>query len=195
MTDIHFQHIETPLSEEAVRDLKCGDCVLLSGTVYTARDAAHKRLYEALEQDAPLPFDLRGQTIYYAGPAPASPGHVIGPAGPTSSYRMDSYTPRLLDHGLKCMIGKGRRSQDVISSMQKNGAVYLGAVGGAAALISKSIVSCQLVAYEDLGTEAVYRLEVRDMPLFVLIDCEGNNLYEQGPKEALSMFSKELSCE
>ena len=194
MTEISFKHIESPLSAKAIEDLHCGDCLLLSGVLYTARDAAHKRIHEALSNGIPLAFDLQGCTIYYAGPAPASPGHVIGPAGPTSSYRMDAYTPLLLENGMKCMIGKGIRNQQVIESMVKNGAVYLGAVGGAAALIAKHIVSCELITYADLGTEAVYRLEVSDMPLIVLIDRYGKNLYESGPKNALKELSKEPPC-
>lgn len=166
-----------PLDEETARSLRAGDIVLLSGSLYTGRDAAHKRLIALLDEGRPLPFDIRSQTIYYVGPAPASPGHAVGAAGPTSSYRMDAYTPRLLDLGLRGMIGKGLRSEAVIASMKKNGAVYFGAVGGAAALIARSIVRSEVVAYEDLGTEAIHRFEVKDFPALVLIDSLGVSLY------------------
>lgn len=169
--------VHLPLDEETARSLRAGDVVLLSGTLYTGRDAAHKRLIALLDEGRPLPFDIRDQTIYYVGPAPASPGHAVGAAGPTSSYRMDAYTPRLLDLGLRGMIGKGLRSEAVIASMKKNGAVYFGAVGGAAALIARSIVRSEIVAYEDLGTEAIHRFEVKDFPALVLIDSLGSSLY------------------
>lgn len=177
-----IKKIQTPLTDDVVRDLKAGDAVLISGTVFTARDAAHKRLFQLLQEGKELPVDLKGQIIYYVGPAPASPGHVCGPAGPTSSYRMDAYTPALLDLGMKGMIGKGLRSQPVIDSMQKNKCVYFAATGGAAALIAKSIRSIELIAYEDLGTEALQKMEVIDFPVTVVIDSEGNNLYETGIK-------------
>ncbi len=171
--------IQLPLDEETARSLRAGDVILLSGFIYTGRDAAHKRLIALLDDGKPLPFDIKNQTIYYVGPAPASPGHAVGAAGPTSSYRMDAYTPRLLDLGLRGMIGKGVRSEAVIESMKKNGAVYFGAVGGAAALIARSIISSETIAYEDLGTEAIHRFEVKDFPVIVLIDSLGNNLYER----------------
>lgn len=174
---MHKISVLLPLDEETARSLRAGDVVLLSGSLYTGRDAAHKRLIALLDEGRPLPFVIRSQTIYYVGPAPASPGHAVGAAGPTSSYRMDAYTPRLLDLGLRGMIGKGLRSEAVIASMKKNGAVYFGAVGGAAALIARSIVSSEVVAYEDLGTEAIHRFEVKDFPALVLIDSLGVSLY------------------
>lgn len=173
-------YINSPFTEETVRNLKAGDVVSISGTIYTARDAAHKRMAAMLDEGKELPFDIRNQVIYYLGPCPAKEGQVIGSAGPTSSYRMDAYTPRLLDLGLKGMIGKGMRGPEVIESMKKNNAVYFAAVGGAAALISKSIVSQEIVAFEDLGTEAIRKLSVKNFPAVVIIDCEGNNLYEEG---------------
>lgn len=177
--------ITMPLTEEKTRDLHCGDNVLISGVIYTGRDAAHKRLVELLEQGKELPIDVKDGIIYYVGPAPAKPGQVIGSAGPTTSYRMDAYAPALLDLGLKGMIGKGKRSEEVIASMRKNGAVYFGAIGGAGALLSKCIKKAEVVAYEDLGAEAVRRLEVEDLPAVVIIDSRGNNLYEQGRAEYL----------
>lgn len=173
--------IRLPLSPDIIRPLRAGDTVLLTGKLYTARDAAHKRMIACLDENRPLPFDIQNQLIYYAGPAPASPGHVIGPAGPTTSYRMDAYTPRLLQSGLIGMMGKGMRNREVIDAMIKATAVYFGAVGGAAALISKRIVSSTVIAYEDLGAEAIRLLEVKDFPAIVLIDSLGNNLYESGP--------------
>lgn len=174
--------LNLPLDERTVRSLRAGDAVTLTGSIITGRDAAHKRLVELIEQDKPLPVSLEGETIYYVGPAPASPGHAVGSAGPTTSYRMDSYTPKLLERGLRAMIGKGLRNQQVIEAMKQYGAVYFGAVGGAAALISKSIQSSEALAYEDLGPEAIHRFEVKDFPVIVLIDSLGNNLYESGPK-------------
>ena len=171
--------INLPITDENINNLKAGDSVLLTGTIITGRDAAHKRLFELLEQGKPLPVDLRGEVIYYVGPAPAKPGYAVGPAGPTSSYRMDKYTPALLDLGLKGMIGKGARSQEVIDSIVKNKAVYFAAIGGAAALIAKSIKQEELLCYEDLGTEAVRRYTVKDFPCVVAIDCEGNNVYNR----------------
>jgi fumarate hydratase subunit beta len=173
--------IKTPINTEEVRKLKAGDNVLISGVIYTGRDAAHKRLVELIDKGEELPVDLKGQFIYYVGPAPAKPGHAAGSAGPTTSYRMDPYTPALLDLGLKGMLGKGLRSKEVIESMKKNGAVYLVAIGGAAALIAKSIKKVEVVAYEDLGAEAIHRFEVEDFPAVVVIDSEGNNLYETEP--------------
>ena len=175
-----MKRITLPITDEQLRDLKAGDRVLASGYLYTARDAAHKRMNELLQEGKELPFDVKGQSIYYVGAAPAKPGYAVGPCGPTSSYRMDKYTPCLLDLGLKVMIGKGRRSDEVIESMKKNGVVYLAAIGGAAALIAKSITKAELICYEDLGTEAVYRYEIHDMPLIVAIDSYGNNVYSKG---------------
>ena len=160
------------------KKLKAGDSVLISGTMYTARDAAHKRMSELLEKGGKLPFDIAGQTIYYLGPSPAKPGQVIGSAGPTTSTRMDKYTPGLLDLGLKGMIGKGRRSAEVIDAMKRNGAVYFAAIGGAGALLSKAITKAEVIAWEDLGTEAVRRITVNDFPAIVVIDSQGNNLYD-----------------
>ncbi|MBQ2867820.1 MAG: Fe-S-containing hydro-lyase [Firmicutes bacterium] len=179
--------ITTPLTIEKTRDLHCGDNVLISGVIYTGRDAAHKRLCELLAEGKELPIDVTDAIIYYVGPAPAQPGQVIGSAGPTTSYRMDAYAPALLDIGLKGMIGKGKRSAEVVESMKKNGAVYFGAIGGAGALLAKCIKKAEVVAYEDLGAEAIRRLEVEDLPAVVIIDSEGNNLYEQGRAEYLAM--------
>jgi len=169
-----------PLTGETLKDLKAGDDVLLTGVMYVGRDAAHKRMIKALEQGEPLPFDVRGQTIYFMGPSPARPGQPIGSAGPTTSGRMDSYSPRLIAEGLKGMIGKGMRSQEVKDAMKKYKAVYLAAIGGAGALISKSIKKSEVVAYEELGAEAVRRLEVEDFPATVVNDIYGGDLYEEG---------------
>lgn len=169
----------TPLTEEKIINLKAGDRVLLSGTIYTARDAAHKRIIDLINANQKLPFDIINQTIYYAGPSPSKPGKVIGSVGPTTSYRMDLYTPKLLDLGLKAMIGKGLRNEKVIDSMKKNKAVYFAAIGGAAALISASIIKAEVIAYEDLQSEAIRKLKVKDMPIIVVIDCKGNNLYDR----------------
>ena len=177
------KHITLPITDEAIRGLKAGDSVLLTGTILTGRDAAHKRLFELIEAGKELPVDLKGELIYYVGPAPAKPGCAVGPAGPTSSYRMDKYTPALLDLGLKGMIGKGARSREVIDAMVRNGCVYFAAIGGAAALIAKSIKNEELLCYEDLGTEAVRRYTVENFPCIVAIDCEGNNVYESEPKK------------
>lgn len=178
--------ITTPLTVEKTRDLHCGDNVLISGVIYTGRDAAHKRLCELLAEGKELPIDVKDAIIYYVGPAPAQPGQVIGSAGPTTSYRMDAYAPDLLNIGLKGMIGKGKRSPEVVDAMKKNGAVYFGAIGGAGALLAKCIKKAEVVAYEDLGAEAVRRLEVENLPAVVIIDSEGNNLYEQGRAEYLA---------
>ena len=175
--------IRLPLNEREARALRAGDSVLLSGVLYTGRDAAHKRLCRRLAEGKPLPFDLRDATIYYVGPTPARPGAVIGSAGPTTSDRMDSYAPLLLAHGLRGMIGKGYRSPEVIAAMQAHGAVYFGAVGGAAALIAGHIEASEVIAFDDLGTEAIRKLTVRDFPAFVVIDSLGNNLYETGPAQ------------
>ena len=172
--------VKLPLTEEALKDLKAGDNILLTGVMYVARDAAHKRMIEALDQGKPLPFDIKGQTIYYMGPSPARPGQVIGSAGPTTSGRMDSYSPRLIAEGLKGMIGKGMRSPAVKDAMKKYKAVYLAAIGGAGALISKSIKKSEIVAYEELGAEAVLRMEVEDFPAIVINDIYGGDLYEEG---------------
>lgn len=172
------KHITVPFDKETVRELKAGDYVYLTGTIYTARDAAHKRMYEALQNGDPLPLDIVDQTIYYMGPSPAREGRPIGSAGPTTASRMDKYTPALLELGLRGMIGKGRRSDAVRESMMHNHAVYFAAVGGAGALLSKSILKAEVIAYEDLGTEAIRRLEIRDFPVIVVMDEEGNNLYD-----------------
>lgn len=174
------KYISVPLAEGAAAELRAGDYVYLTGTIYTARDAAHKRMYEALEHGEQLPLEMGNNVIYYMGPSPARPGRPIGSAGPTTSSRMDKYAPTLLDLGLKGMIGKGRRSQAVRDAIIRNGAVYFAAVGGAGALLSRSIVSSEIIAYEDLGTEAIRRLEVKDFPVIVVMDAEGNNLYESG---------------
>ncbi len=173
--------IKLPITEADIRDLRAGDSVLLTGSIITGRDAAHKRLYELIEQGKPLPVNIKGELIYYVGPAPAKPGYAVGPAGPTSSYRMDKYAPSLLELGLKGMIGKGARSKAVIDSIVKNRCVYFAAIGGAAALIAKSIKSEEILCYEDLGTEAVRRYEVENFPCIVAIDCLGNNVYETEP--------------
>ena len=176
-------HITLPLTEEKVKGLAAGDYVYLSGVIYTARDAAHKRMTEEFEQNGSFPVDLTDQTIYYLGPTPARDGQVIGSAGPTTSSRMDKYTPLLLSHGLRGMIGKGKRSPEVIASMKENAAVYFAAVGGAGALLSKCIKKAEIVAYEDLGTEAIRRLEVENLPVITVIDCQGHNLYETAVKD------------
>ena len=170
--------IQTPLIKEALKELCSGDIVSISGTIYTARDAAHKRMFALINSGNPLPFDIENQIIYYVGPCPPAPGEVIGPAGPTTSGRMDAYAPALIRLGLTGMIGKGSRTPDVIKAMKEYGAVYFGATGGAASLIAKKIKSSTLVAFEDLGAEAIRKLEVEDFPAIVLIDSDGNNLYE-----------------
>ncbi len=177
--------ITLPLTEELAKSLKAGDRVLLSGIVYTSRDAGHKRMCEALEKGEKLPFDPIDATIYYVGPTPAKPGQVIGSAGPTTSGRMDAYAPTMMSVGARGMIGKGARLPEVIEAMKKYSGVYFGAIGGAGALLSKCIKSSKLIAYEDLGAEALRELYVEDMPLTVIIDCEGNNLYETGRWEYL----------
>ena len=177
------RYIQAPVSKEDARSLKAGDYVYLSGTIYTARDAAHKRMKEALDQGQKLPFDLKGSVIYYMGPSPAREGRPIGSAGPTTASRMDKYTPELLDLGLGAMIGKGKRSPAVIDAMVRNGAVYFAAVGGAGALLSKCILSSEIVAYEALGAGAIRKLEVKNFPVIVVIDSQGNNWYETASKE------------
>ena len=172
--------IKLPLTDEILKGLRAGDNLLLTGVIYVARDAAHKRMVEALDQGKPLPFDIKGATIYYMGPSPARPGRVIGSAGPTTSGRMDAYAPRLIAEGLKGMIGKGLRSKAVKDAMVRHKAVYLGAIGGAGAIISKSVKKSEVVAYEELGAEAVLRLEVEDFPVTVINDIYGGDLYEEG---------------
>ncbi len=172
------RYIKTPITKEVTADLKCGDYVYLSGTVYVARDAAHKRMMEALEKGQELPFDLKDAVIYYMGPSPAREGRPIGSAGPTTASRMDKYAPVLLDMGLKAMIGKGKRSKEAVDAMIRNEAVYFAAVGGAGALLSKCIVKSETVCYEDLGAEAILKIEVSDFPVVVVIDSQGGNLYD-----------------
>ncbi len=175
--------IKTPLKDESIKKLKIGDWVLLNGIIYTARDTAHKKLSNLLLDNKPLPFELKGSVIFYVGPTPAKPGNVIGSAGPTTSYRMDPFTPLLLSAGVKGMIGKGPRSKEVIESIKKNTAVYFGATGGVGALLSKSIISAEVIAFKDLGTEAVRKLKVLDMPLIVINDFRGNDIYDEIKKE------------
>lgn len=175
--------IRTPITAEKTKELKAGDYVNLSGTIYVARDAAHKRMMEALEKENSLPIKIEDSSIYYMGPSPARPGHPIGSAGPTTATRMDKYAPTLLDLGQKVMIGKGKRSQEVVDAIIRNKAVYFAAVGGAGALLSKCIKSSRVICYEDLGAEAILEIEVENFPVVVVIDCEGNNLYEKATKE------------
>lgn len=170
-------HITTPLTDEIISNLKSGDEVLISGTIYTARDAAHKKLVDSINSGDSLPFDIKNAIIYYVGPSPKKPGDVIGSAGPTTSYRMDAYTPTLLDLGLKGMIGKGSRNKNVVESIKKNHAVYFAAIGGAGALISSTIKSSEVIAYEELGPEAVHKLTVENFPAIVVLDSSGNDLY------------------
>ncbi len=179
-------HIRTPLSREEAKKLRSGDRCLLSGVIYTARDAAHKRLCELAAQGKPLPLEIRDAVIYFAGPTPAKPGEVIGAAGPTTSYRMDAYSPTLIALGQTGMIGKGKRSPAVVEAMQQHGAVYFGAIGGCGAYLSKCVKKSELIAYEDLGPEAIRRLEVENLPVTVIIDSLGNNLYEAGPQAYLA---------
>lgn len=176
-------HINVPYTKECAKSLKAGDYVYLTGTIYTARDAAHKRMYEALEKGMSLPFDIKGNVIYYMGPSPAREGRPIGSAGPTTASRMDKYAPKLLDLGLAGMIGKGKRTDRVKEAVIRNNAVYFAAVGGAGALLSKAITSSEVVAYDDLGTEAIRKLTVENFPVIVVMDSEGNNLYETAIKE------------
>lgn len=180
-------HLQIPVSDKELAKLEAGDTIYLSGVIYSARDAAHKRMYENLEQNLPLPIAVDQIFLYYMGPSPARDNNVIGSAGPTTSSRMDKYTPALLDLGVRGMIGKGKRSLDVKEAMKRNNAVYMAAVGGAGALLSKAIISSEVVAYEDLGAEAIRKLEVKDFPVIVVIDCKGNDLYEQ----AIAEYSKE----
>ena len=173
------RHIQAPLKREDIKNLKSGDYVYITGTIYTARDAAHKRMYEALQNGENLPIDIKDQIIYYMGPSPARKGRPIGSAGPTTSSRMDKYAPQLLDLKLAGMIGKGKRSQSVIDAIVRNDAIYFAAVGGAGALLSKCILESEVVAYDDLGTEAIRKLTVKNFPVIVVIDSEGENLYEK----------------
>ncbi len=172
------KYIQAPMSAEQVKDLKAGDFVYISGTIYSARDAAHKRMYESLQKGEALPFELKNNVIYYLGPSPAREGRVIGSAGPTTAGRMDKYTPLLLDQGLIGMIGKGKRTEAVKEAMVRNGAVYFAAIGGAGALLSKCITASEVIAYDDLGTEAIRKMEVKDFPVIVVMDAEGNCLYQ-----------------
>jgi fumarate hydratase subunit beta len=178
--------ITAPFDRETARTLKSGDSVLLSGVIYTARDAAHKRLCELVAAGKELPLDMQGATIYYVGPTPAKEGQPIGSAGPTTSYRMDAYSPTLIAQGETGMIGKGKRGPEVIAAMKEHGAVYFGAIGGCGALLSKCIKKAEVIAYDDLGAEAIRRLEVEDFPVVVVIDSEGNNLYEKGKADYLN---------
>ncbi len=177
---MEFKQIHTPMSDEDIMSLKAGDNLYITGIIYTARDAAHKKLIDLMENGDSLPLNLKGQVIYYVGPTPAKPHQVIGSAGPTTSGRMDAYTPRMLANGMKACIGKGSRSKEVKEAFCKYGGVYLAAVGGAGALLSKKITNCEMVAYPELGPEAIHRLEVKDFPVTVINDAHGNDLYEEG---------------
>lgn len=174
--------LSMPIKEDEIKKLNCGDIVSLSGTIYTARDAAHKRLIDCINKNMELPFNIKNQGIYYVGPTPSKPGEVIGSAGPTTSYRMDDLTIPLLEKGLKVMVGKGKRSNEVIEGIKKYNAIYLIAIGGAGAYISNSIKSCEVIAYDDLDAEAIRKLEVENLQLIVAIDTKGNNIYEKGRK-------------
>lgn len=177
------KHITTPITAETTKDLKAGDYVYITGTIYVARDAAHKRMIEALDRGEQLPIDIKDATIYYMGPSPAREGRPIGSAGPTTASRMDKYAPTLLDLGQKAMIGKGKRTKEVIDAIVRNQAVYFAAIGGAGALLSKCITSSEVICYEDLGAEAIRKIEVENFPVIVVIDREGNNLYETAIRE------------
>ncbi|MEG0215472.1 MAG: Fe-S-containing hydro-lyase [Hungatella sp.] len=172
------RYIKVPMTKDIAQSLEIGECVFMTGTIYTARDAAHKRMEEALERGESLPFDIKGSIIYYMGPSPAREGCPIGSAGPTTAGRMDLYTPRLLELGLGAMIGKGKRNREVVAAMVQNGAVYFAAVGGAGAFLSQKILSSEVIAYEDLGAEAIYKLEVKDFPVIVIVDTKGHDFYE-----------------
>ena len=185
-----IKRLSVPFTAEEARKLRSGDSVLLSGTIYTARDAAHKRLCELLATGKELPVDLKNATIYYVGPTPEKDGRPIGSAGPTTAYRMDAYAPMLMEAGVTGMIGKGKREKNVVSAMKKRGAVYFGAIGGAGALLSHCVRKAEVVAYEDLGAEAIRRLEVEDLPVTVIVDADGNDLYESGRK-AFLLWEKE----
>lgn len=184
------KRITLPLTKELAKTLKAGDSVLLTGTIYTSRDAGHKRMCESIAKGKPLPFDPTDATIYYVGPTPAKPGQVIGSAGPTTSGRMDAYAPTMMSVGARGMIGKGARLPEVVEAMKEHSGVYFGAIGGAGALLAKCIKECELIAFEDLGAEALRKLYVEDMPLVVIIDSEGNNLYEEGKKAYLAAHSE-----
>ena len=179
-------NITTPLTRERARSLKAGDSCLISGVIYTARDAAHKRLCQLVEEGKPLPMELENSIIYFVGPTPAKPGQAIGSAGPTTAYRMDAYSPMLIERGLTGMIGKGKRGAEVVAAMGEYGAVYFGAIGGCGALLGKCVKKAEIVAYEDLGAEAIRRLEVENFPAIVVIDSQGNNLYETGREAYLA---------
>ena len=181
-----IKSIKTPLFKETAIALRCGEEILLSGIIYTARDAAHARLIEAINKSETLPFNIENAIVYYVGPTPPRHGRVIGSAGPTTSGRMDVYTPGLIKLGLTGMIGKGSRSPEVVAAMKEHGAVYFGAIGGAGALLSRCVISSEVIAYDELGAEAIRKLTVKDMPLTVIIDCDGNNLYSQGRTDYLS---------
>lgn len=172
--------LSAPFTDETIRSLKSGDMVYISGTVYTARDAAHKRLYEMIQCSEPMPFDFKGQAVYYAGPAPAKPGKPIGSVGPTTGGRMDAYSPTLIAEGLKVMIGKGTRSAEVIDALKTHTGVYFAAIGGAAALMANCVLSAEVIAFDELGTEAIRKLEVKELPVVVAVDCQGNDVYESG---------------
>lgn len=184
------KHITVPVDKDTVETLNSGDYVYITGTIYTARDAAHKRMHDALQKQEKLPLDINGQIVYYMGPSPAREGRPIGSAGPTTASRMDKYTPQLLDMGMTAMIGKGKRSAEVIDAIVRNKAVYFAAVGGAGALLSKCITSSEVVAYDDLGTEAIRRLQVENFPAIVVIDSKGNNLYETALQEYRKLEEK-----
>ena len=181
------KHITTPITEEVTKDLKSGDYVYITGTIYVARDAAHKRMIEALQRGEELPIDIKDSTIYYMGPSPAREGRPIGSAGPTTASRMDKYAPTLLDLGEKAMIGKGKRTKEVIDAIVRNHAVYFAAIGGAGELLSKCITKSEIVCYEDLGAEAIRKIEIKDFPVIVVIDSQGNNLYETAIREFASI--------
>ena len=185
MAEQTIKYITTPLTDETIRSLKAGDSVRITGPIYTARDAAHKRMTEALARGEQLPIDIKGNVIYYVGPSPEKPGQIVGSAGPTTSGRMDAYAPTMMSVGARGMIGKGARLPEVVDAMKKYDGVYFGAIGGAGALLAKCIKKAELIAYEDLGAEALRKLYVEDMPLVVIIDSEGNNLYEMGKAEYL----------
>lgn len=184
------RYIKTPLTENIIEELQAGDYVYITGTIYSARDAAHKRIYDAVLKGEEIPFPIKDSLVYYLGPTPEKEGQVIGSAGPTTSSRMDKYTPLLMEKGLKGMIGKGKRSEDVIKAIIKNKGIYFAAVGGAGALLSKKILNSKIIAYSDLGTEAIRELYVENFPVIVVIDCKGNNLYETAVNEYLNMTEK-----
>ena len=181
------KHITTPITEEKTKDLRSGDYVYITGTIYVARDAAHKRMIEALDRGEQLPIDIKDATIYYMGPSPAREGRPIGSAGPTTASRMDKYAPTLLDLGQKAMIGKGKRTKEVIDAIVRNHAVYFAAIGGAGALLSKCITKSEVICYDDLGAEAIRKIEIKDFPVIVVIDSQGNNLYETAIQEFASL--------